>query len=130
MQYHTYADIVTEGSFEQCWQAILAFLKDPTDFSTLIQPDKVKIRILEDRWSLKVGPGIFDILLNKEEGKFLLRNCEESACEGEMLGGVFKDEQKKHRLWFNSAYYFRGRPVPSREVIEECLQACRGAVGR
>lgn len=47
-----------------------------------------------------------------------------------MLGGVFKDEQKRHRLWFNSAYYYKGRGVPSRQVIEECLQSCRAAVGR
>lgn len=53
----------------------MLLLNDPSDYSTLINPEKVRIRILQTRWSLSVGPGIFDIVINKEEGKFLLRNC-------------------------------------------------------
>jgi hypothetical protein len=60
----------------------MLLLNDPSDYSTLIKPEKVRIRILPTRWSLSVGPGIFDIVINKEEGKFLLRNCEESRCNG------------------------------------------------
>jgi hypothetical protein len=39
-----------------------------------------------------------------------------------MLGGVYKDEDKRHRIWFNSAYYYKEKKVPSREVIEDCLK--------
>jgi hypothetical protein len=70
----------------------MLFLNDPSDYSTLINPKKVRMRILPMRWSLNVGPAIFDIIINKEEGKFLLKNCEESRCKGWMLGGVYKDE--------------------------------------
>jgi hypothetical protein len=31
----------------------------------MLDAEKVRMRVLDDRWSLKVGPGIFDIFLNK-----------------------------------------------------------------
>lgn len=43
----------------------MLFLNDPSDYSVLINPKKVRIRILPNRWSLNVGPAIFDIIINK-----------------------------------------------------------------
>lgn len=55
----------------------------------------------------------------------MLKNCEGSKCDGDMLGGVYKDEEKRHRIWFNSAYYYNGTKIPSRQIIQECLERCK-----
>ncbi len=47
-----------------------------------------------------------------------------------MLGGVYKDEEKKSRIWFNSAYYYKEKRIPSRDLIEESLKKCKGNIER
>jgi hypothetical protein len=61
---------------------------------------------------LKIGPGSVQIKINKEEGKILFQNTRDSRCQGEILAGVYKDEDHKHKIWFNSAYTYKDSPFP------------------
>jgi hypothetical protein len=61
---------------------------------------------------LKVGPGRVKIDMNKEQGKIWLQNIYGSLCEGEILCGVLKGEDRQHYIWFNSSYTYKGKHFP------------------
>jgi hypothetical protein len=52
--------------------------------------------------------------LNKEQGKVWLQNLGSSLCEGDLLAGVVKKQDKMHYLWVNSSLQYKGKHFPSK----------------
>ena len=113
----------TVKGYDECWDQVMLMLNEPAAYFPQIKADKVSTCRRAEEWVLRVGPATMKVDTNKEEGKVMLTCLPESKCQGCVLGGVLKDEDKRHRIWVNSGLRHHGEPFLDGTFWRRGLQA-------